>query len=376
MPSGDVSVTASYSGVSADIVVSHFRAIFKILHDDNPLATSFGRSLTEPSDDVDEYFEIKNVKMWYDSDSRKICWHSDDGTMKFQPGSLAGLFKDCSAFTAISLEGMDTSDITDMSFMFCGCYALTGITFGSSFDTSSVTDMSYMFSTGEYNVTGRAPRKMNFQSLDVSGFDTSNVTNMSHMFYQCSNSSFTELDVSGFRTANVTDMSYMFACYMNQPFYVSELDLSGWDFTNVTTVANMFDRCEYLDDGLTFPTTTNFAKLTTMYYMFSQCRSLSPETLGSIVGTWTFANHTDSNGTPDYPDAIYANNTTSLFGRYGENSTNAPNYLIRDTMLSGGTYKNFKDPQHYVTGDGHDLYIGGTKTTANCYLTVKPGTRN
>ncbi|MBR0318793.1 MAG: BspA family leucine-rich repeat surface protein [Spirochaetia bacterium] len=396
MPSGDVSVTASYSGVSADIVVSHFRAIFKILHDDNPLATSFGRSLTEPSDDVDEYFEIKNVKMWYDSDSRKICWHSDDGTMKFQPGSLAGLFKDCSAFTAISLEGMDTSaitdmsgmfqnctaladlnlgnmdtgSVTDMSRMFMGCYALTGIDFGSNFDTSSVTDMSYMFSSADISHSGQPP-KMNFQSLDVSGFDTSSVTNMSHMFYQCSNANLTVLDVSGFRTPLVTDMSYMFACYMNQPSYVSVLDLSGWDFTNVTTVANMFDRCEYLDTGLTFPDTTNFASLTTMTYFFSQCLALTPATFTNIVSTWTFA------GQDDYEKNVYgighdAPNKT-LFGNAENNNkgqNTGANYIFRENTMTGSG-KKFAVRQSYTTKDGKNLWIGGGTNSKHARLTME-----
>lgn len=67
----------------------------------------------------------------------------------------------------------------------------------SCFDTSNVTDMSYIFN-----------RCSSLTTLDVSGWNTSKVTNMNSMFNYCS--SLTTLDVSGFDTSKVTDMSYIF----------------------------------------------------------------------------------------------------------------------------------------------------------------------
>ena len=181
MPAGDVSVNVVYSGVNSDILVSHFKAIFKIIYDANPGATSFGRSVSAPPDNV-EYYSVKNVKMWYDSSLHKICWYTDRPTMKFQSGAFNNLFKDCSNFTSISLAGMDTSAITSMAGMFKGCEGLT--------------------------------------ELDLTGLDTSAVTSMAEMFRGCEALTAivldTEKDANGkfvhFNTANVTDMSYMFCC--------------------------------------------------------------------------------------------------------------------------------------------------------------------
>ena len=67
----------------------------------------------------------------------------------------------------------------------------------TGFDTSNVTNMNYMFSGCS-----------SLQSLDLSNFDTSNVTNMGSMFNGCS--SLQSLDLSNFDTSKVTNMDGMF----------------------------------------------------------------------------------------------------------------------------------------------------------------------
>ncbi|EOA7311480.1 BspA family leucine-rich repeat surface protein, partial [Enterococcus hirae] len=94
------------------------------------------------------------------------------------------------------LSQLDTSNVTDMSYIFFGMSSVTSLDV-SSFDTSNVTTMSYMF-YGMSSVTG----------LDVSNFDTSNVTTMGYMFKGMG--SVTSLDLSNFDTSNVTDMTDMF----------------------------------------------------------------------------------------------------------------------------------------------------------------------
>ena len=297
---------------------------------------------------------------------------------------MSQMFYGCNTLASLDLSGFKTGNVESMAKMFMGCEGLTAIVLDSekvedsedprygkflNFDTSNVTDMSYMFSSGTVDV--EPPSAMILADLDVSGFDTSKVTNMSHMFYMCYLLS--TLDVSGFRTPLVKDMTAMFACYNYGarpcPGRLTVLNLSGWNFTNVTSTAKMFDRQELLNTGLQFPSETNFKSLTNMYFMFSQCRSLTPAHLGTIIRTWKFSEQTN------YMTTVYGNSTTSLFGRYGENSNNAPNYLIRDKMLKGGTYANFATGQDYLTADDQHLYIGGKNTIANCYLTVKTGDR-
>ena len=93
-----------------------------------------------------------------------------------------------------------------LAFAFMNGFKIDKITGLEMLDTSNVTDMSYMFySCGRYSQVF---------TLDLgNNFDTSNVTNMSYMFYSCGNESavFT-LDLGEkFDTSNVTDMHYMFS---------------------------------------------------------------------------------------------------------------------------------------------------------------------
>lgn len=106
--------------------------------------------------------------------------------------------------------------------MFSSCENLTSLNV-SSFDTRNVTDMGYMF-YGCYN---------NLTSLDLSSFDTRNVTNMSNMFNDCRK--LRSLNLSSFNTEKVRDMECMF---MNIR-YINALDLSGFSFAANPTVTYM-----------------------------------------------------------------------------------------------------------------------------------------
>ena len=128
------------------------------------------------------------------------------------------MFSNCTGLTTINgLENFNTSLLTNMDRMFNYCSKLTSLNL-NSFNTSSVTNMSYMFSYC------RA-----LTSLNLNSFNTSNVTNMKYMFSSCSN--LTSLDLSNFNTSNVTDMSYMFE-YCSK---LTELDLSNFDLTKCTS---------------------------------------------------------------------------------------------------------------------------------------------
>ena len=105
------------------------------------------------------------------------------------------------------LEMLDTSNVTDMSFMFyaCGWGAdVFSLNLGDTFNTLNVTDMSYMFYYCGYDCKAF--------TLDLGdNFDTSKVTNMKWMFFRCGDSSktFTTLDLSTFKVSADTDISNM-----------------------------------------------------------------------------------------------------------------------------------------------------------------------
>ncbi|WP_237558525.1 BspA family leucine-rich repeat surface protein [Enterococcus hirae] len=132
------------------------------------------------------------------------------GTLTIEAGELSGYAEspwnsgtvDIEAIKKIVLSGKVVAP-ENSNYLFSTSTAnndltnVTEIEGLSQLDTSNVTDMRYMF-FGMSSVTG----------LDVSSFDTSNVTNMYDMFYNLSR--VTSLDVSGFDTSNVTSMPYMF----------------------------------------------------------------------------------------------------------------------------------------------------------------------
>ena len=104
------------------------------------------------------------------------------------------------------LSYLNTSEVTNMAWMFGGCTVLTSLDV-SHFNTSKVTLMYYMFGFCE-----------NLTSLDLGSFNTSKVTNMYNMFYRCSN----------LRT-----------------IYVG----NGWNMAAVTSSSDMFLNCSSLVGG-------------------------------------------------------------------------------------------------------------------------------
>ena len=104
------------------------------------------------------------------------------------------------AYTGTELDeeiaNLDTSNITNMNYMFNGCNKLTTLDL-SSFDTSKVTNMGSMFN-GCNKLT----------TLDLSSFNTSNVTNMNDIFNGCNNLEY--LNISNFNTEKLNSLYGMF----------------------------------------------------------------------------------------------------------------------------------------------------------------------
>lgn len=141
---------------------------------------------------------------------------------------MSYMFSDCSALTSLDVSNFNTANVTDMGGMFEYCESLKALDL-SNFNTANVTDMSYMFD-GSSALT----------SLNVSNFDTGNVTDMYCMFRDCS--SLKSLDVTKFNTANVTNMMFMF----NNCSSLTSLDVSNFNTAKVTAMSAMFSNCSSL----------------------------------------------------------------------------------------------------------------------------------
>ena len=173
---------------------------------------------------------------------------------------MSFMFYGC-GLQGLELNGFDTSNVTNMSFMFDGCENLKSLDL-SSFDTSNVTEMGSMFENCNQ-----------LESLDLSRFNTSKVTDMVGMFSRCE--SMEELDLSRFNTSQVTDMSRMFEFCEN----LKTLDLSGFNTSNVEDMVWMFSDCENLKnlDISSFDT----SNVEDMVWMFSGCESLKTIYVGT-----------------------------------------------------------------------------------------------
>ncbi len=204
--------------------------------------------------------------------------------------------------TELELGNVDTSDVTDMSYMFA--YIKCSKLDFSNYDTSNVTNMSYMFQESDCD------------TLDLTGFDLTSLTNATYMFNNCTSPEIklgngwkkstgltdlkyflkgfdgkinagkinlgtitsmqdvfaglgenAEIDFAGLDTSKVTSMYYMF-----NEAKMKSLDLSGLDASKVTNSRLMFYKCENLET-LKLPDMTGGA-LTEIGSMFSACSSL------------------------------------------------------------------------------------------------------
>ena len=172
---------------------------------------------------------------------------SEDGI--YANASCAHLFEGyCNTIKIVFHDLFDTSQVTDMSYMFANCEKLKEVDV-DSFDTDKVTNMYAMFSNckkiervdvSRFNTSNVANMGLMFaicaklEKLDVSNFDTRKVTSMKTMFCGCSE--LKELDVRGFDTHLVTDMSSMFLGCKN----LRNLDISNFHFQKEAKTSNMF----------------------------------------------------------------------------------------------------------------------------------------
>ena len=133
-----------------------------------------------------------------------------------QTNSCRYLFRNYYGDNLDFIADLDTSRVTNMEYMFTGCY----ITTIPMLDTSKVTNMSAMFNGCDNLIT-------------IPELNTSKVTNMGYMFQYCESlTTVPQLD-----TSNVTDMRSMFlGC--ESLTTVPQLDTS-----NVTNMKWMFLSC-------------------------------------------------------------------------------------------------------------------------------------
>ena len=199
--------------------------------------------------------------MFYNSNSLKSVNLSNFNTSKLLYAN--NMFNGCTSLESLDLSNFNTSKVTNFSNMFRDCQKMKEINL-SNFDTSIATTFANLF----HNCSS-------LTTLDLSSFNTNKVTYMGSMFYNCS--SLTSLDLSNFNTSNVINMGYgmFYNCKS-----LKELDLSNFDTKKVIDFSDMFNGCSSLENiELSSFDTTNATNMANMFY---NCKSLKQLDLSSF----------------------------------------------------------------------------------------------
>ena len=174
---------------------------------------------------------------------------------EIEPISLRGWFTHLVKCDTIDLKNLNTSKVTDFSYMFFNCSSVKQLDL-SSFDTRQAVSFSRMFkdcdsldsldlssfdTRGAYEFDWMFEKCSGLTSIDVSSFNTESATDMNGMFYECRK--LKNLDLRNFSTNNVKDMSWMFKGCST----LAKVDLGSLDTGAVEDFEEMFDDCSSLE---------------------------------------------------------------------------------------------------------------------------------
>lgn len=175
--------------------------------------------------------------------------------------SCMGMFKGCSKLIDPPVQNWDTSNVTDMSFMFDKCYALTSNLQIQNWNTSKVTTMQAMFQTDH---------ALGMKTLHIENWDMSNVTDVGWMFW--GQRELTSLDVSKWNTSKIQFFHHLFAHCTN----LVPIGIENWDTSSATTFNATFHNTAATSYDISKWNTSNCESFS---QMFEYCYNLQ-----SIVG--------------------------------------------------------------------------------------------
>lgn len=154
--------------------------------------------------------------------------------------SLNRAFYERETLTSIDVGDLNTSQVTNMFYMFLSCPNLVTIKGLSSLDVSQVTNMERLFGYCTSLVdTGTSGYPDTFY---LANWNTTSLTNMMYMFLECS--SLQGLYLRGWHTSHVTNMDRLFMNCTN----LRSISLANWDFSAVeeANATYMFSYCPNL----------------------------------------------------------------------------------------------------------------------------------
>ena len=250
---GNLSTPSTLTGLTGDVTLEW----------DTPgvYEVAITGSFTHLNNGWGEAVKIVDVLQWGDTQwesMRHMFYNSDLSTFSAsdipdtsQVTNMEYMFTGASSFNG-DLSGWDTSQVTTMNNMFSRAFSFNQDI--SSWNTSQVTNMYSMF------------RQASSFNQDLSSWDTSSVTTMFEMFRDAS--SFNG-DLSGWDTSQVTNMEYMFrgASNFNQ-------DIGSWDTGQVVSMGGMFWGLSSFNQDIS---AWNTSSLTTTFQMFRDASSFNQD---------------------------------------------------------------------------------------------------
>ena len=192
--------------------------------------------------------------------------------------ALSETFRDCKVLSELDLTNWDLTNCSSLRLWIYNCPELTTLGDVSSLDTSNITNMQYLFGACD---------KL---TVDVSTWDVSNVTTLGAFANNAGGTG----SITGYQNWNTPalagDLTNAFSYQSNAQ------DFPLWDASNATTCSTFFRQSTFTNSTKTFNLKTTSA-LTNCYVMFYSVSSIDDLTIGSDVDwsgvtnfQYTFAN--------------------------------------------------------------------------------------
>ena len=198
--------------------------------------------------------------------------------------NMRSMFEHIESLVSVDVGDFDVSNVTDMNYMFCGCYSLSQIMNLNKWNTMNLKYANYMFTDCQA-----------LTSLDLSAWDTTNLREIGAMFSYCKK--LTSIDFTGWNTLKIRDMwNTFYSCLslvnldlsnfitpnleseINGLFYdcraLETINLSNLDTTNVTEMKDVFRNTKSLKT-IIFGNNFKTSNVTTMRGMFNDAASLN-----------------------------------------------------------------------------------------------------
>ena len=126
---------------------------------------------------------------------------------------------------ASSLENLDTSEYTDLSYIFCGCSEIKDFNFVKKWDVSKCKNFKSMF------------KDCRFNNLDfLSNWNLINAINLKHMFRYCINLN----DINGIKNWNVENSENFNGMFYFCQNLIDANALQNWNMNKAKDIRSMF----------------------------------------------------------------------------------------------------------------------------------------